>query len=429
VAIKLTKRVIDGLPAPDPSGKQRLVWDAELKGFGLLVSGVTSAKTYIAQRKLPGGLTRRVTVGSVAEIDLNRARAMAADLLNDMRHGRDPKAARRSAAQWTLRRGLEDYLKANKRIVEKTRQGYRSAVEGYLKDWLDLPLGQITPDMVEARHRKIQEGVEASRREAARKAEREAIQPKHWNSSPGSSTANGVMRALRAVWNHVAERAPDLPPTNPVRRLRRQWYAEPRRERMVSSDDLPRFYAAVDALGKGELRVQNRTASDFLKAALFTGLRRGELTGLRWDEVDFAARVIRLPAKRMKAGRRLDLPMSSFVRDLLVARRALGDDGPFVFAADSRSGHLEEPRAGLDPVAEATGIRVSCHDLRRVFITVAEETDISVMALKALVAHAIGGDVTAGYVQLSVERLRAPAQRVGDRMMELCGIEGFARVG
>src|SRR5580704_5738571 len=60
--IKLTKRAISALPAPDPSGKQVLVWDADLKGFGVLVSGKTKAKTFVVQRKLAGGLTRRMTV-------------------------------------------------------------------------------------------------------------------------------------------------------------------------------------------------------------------------------------------------------------------------------------------------------------------------------------------------------------------------------
>ena len=44
------------------------------------------------------------------------------------------------------------------------------------------------------------------------------------------------------------------------------------------------------------------------------------------------------------------------------------------------------------------------------------------MALKALVNHSLGKDVTSGYVQMTVDRLRRPAQRVCDRMMELCGI-------
>jgi len=144
---------------------------------------------------------------------------------------------------------------------------------------------------------------------------------------------------------------------------------------------------------------------------------------LRWDEVDFATKVIRLPRVRAKGKRKLDLPMSSVVRDLLIARRALGNDGGWVFGANSKSGHIEEPKFAFQQIAEMTGIKVSPHDLRRTFITVAESSDISPLALKALVNHAIGGDVTEGYVQMTVERLREPAQKVCDRMIELCGIE------
>ena len=73
-------------------------------------------------------------------------------------------------------------------------------------------------------------------------------------------------------------------------------------------------------------------------------------------------------------------------------------------------------------VADKSGIRVSVHDLRRTYITVAELTDMSVIALKALVNHSLGKDVTEGYVQMTAERLREPAQRVADKLKALCGI-------
>src|SRR6185369_9201237 len=98
---------------------------------------------------------------------------------------------------------------------------------------------------------------------------------------------------------------------------------------------------------------------------------------------------IRLPANRTKARRRLNLPMSTFVHDMLVARRTLGKDGPFVFTATSKSGHIEEPKFHLGWIAQQTGISVSAHDLRRTFVTVAESCDISPLALKALVNHAL----------------------------------------
>jgi hypothetical protein len=50
--MKLTKAAVMGLQAPHPSGKQTLIWDTRLKGFGVLVSGVTPAKSYVVQHGL-----------------------------------------------------------------------------------------------------------------------------------------------------------------------------------------------------------------------------------------------------------------------------------------------------------------------------------------------------------------------------------------
>ncbi len=44
--MKLTKATIAKLPAPDPSGKQQLHWDDELRGFGVICSGVTTTKSF-----------------------------------------------------------------------------------------------------------------------------------------------------------------------------------------------------------------------------------------------------------------------------------------------------------------------------------------------------------------------------------------------
>lgn len=59
--VKLTVKAIEKLVAPDPSGKPMPHWGTELNGFGVLCSGTTNAKTFIAQRVLPGGKTHRGT--------------------------------------------------------------------------------------------------------------------------------------------------------------------------------------------------------------------------------------------------------------------------------------------------------------------------------------------------------------------------------
>jgi integrase len=383
--MKLTERNINKIKAPDPSGKPKIFWDAELRGFGVRASGKTNDRKYVVQRDLPNGKTRRITIGSVAEVSPAEAREAAKDVLHDMRRGIDPKAGRRGQA--TLRQTLESYLAARKDLRERSGEFYRG-IERHLKDWLDLPLSSITADMVEKRHARV-------------------------GKSTGTAAANGAMRTLRALWNFAAERHADMP-ANPVRILKRGWFPEPRRTRMVSAEKLPAFYRAVDDL-------PNKVARDYLLLLLFTGLRRREAAALTWEDVFLKERVIRVPAANTKAGRKLDLPMSTFVRDLLVARRAIGRD-KCVFPSNAESGHIEEPKFPLAMVAAKTRVRVSVHDLRRTFITVAESTDMMPWALKALVNHSIGSGVTEGYIQMTTERLREPAQRVCDKLIELCRI-------
>ena len=61
--IKLTEKAIARLPAPDPSSGQMLHWDSELKGFGVLCSGTTGAKSYVVQHALKDGRRRRDAPG------------------------------------------------------------------------------------------------------------------------------------------------------------------------------------------------------------------------------------------------------------------------------------------------------------------------------------------------------------------------------
>lgn len=403
--VELTETRIENLKAPDPSAKQVLHWDARTRGLGVLCSGTTTSKTFVVQHRLADGRTRRITIGPIA-IGLRKARADAANLIAGILNGIDPKAERRAAAKRarTLRQALEAYIADNKAIGERSREGYRAAVENHLGAWLDAPIRDMTTESVLKRHAAI--AVEVARRNRGRR--------RGGGPTTGRATADGVMRALRAIWFHQAVLDPTLPP-NPVR-MKKSWFKVPARKGSVERERLPAFYAAVAGL-------ESRAPRDFLMLLLFTGLRRGEAAGLRWDEIDFAERVIRLPATRTKTKRALDLPMTSFVRDLLIARRAIGTEGPWIFTASSRSGHIEEPKFALEQVAAACGIAVTAHDLRRTFTTVANGT-VSGRDARALVNHAVGGNTHDDYDTVTVEELRGPAQRVCDRLMVLCGIAG-----
>jgi hypothetical protein len=107
---------------------------------------------------------------------------------------------------------------------------------------------------------------------------------------------------------------------------------------------------------------------------------------------------------------------------MLVTRRAIGD-AKYVFPADSASGYIAEPKFHFQQIADATRIRVSPHDLRRTYLTIAESCDLSEFVLRALANHSLGPNVTSKYVQMVAERLREPVQRVADKIKQLCGVQ------
>jgi integrase len=107
---------------------------------------------------------------------------------------------------------------------------------------------------------------------------------------------------------------------------------------------------------------------------------------------------------------------------MLVARRAIGDTN-YVFPAESASGYIAEPKFYFNQVYAATGIRVSPHDLRRTFATIAARCGIGEYLMRALVNHSLGRDVTSGYIDMLAEELREPMQRVADKIKQLCGVK------
>ena len=69
------------------------------------------------------------------------------------------------------------------------------------------------------------------------------------------------------------------------------------------------------------------------------------------------------------------------------------------------------------------------YDLPRTYLTTAESLDLNAYTLKALANHRQPrDDVTGGYLKLTAERLRAPAQQVEDKLLKLAGVKQGAEV-
>lgn len=94
-----------------------------------------------------------------------------------------------------------------------------------------------------------------------------------------------------------------------------------------------------------------------------------------------------------------------------------------MFPGRGRSGHITETKTFTRRVGARSGVAFTLHDLRRTFITIAESLDIPHYALKRLLNHRVGGDVTGGYIVMNAERLREPVDEVAARILEMVDTE------
>ncbi len=398
---KLIKSVVDKLPAPE--GKRDHVFDDDLKGFGLRVTP-GGVKTYFAQAWVRGKKVR-VTIGHHGVFTAEQARYEAKRLLLLMAQGTNPadEKARDRAKSVTLGELYEVYQKA-RNLRPKTIYVYDGALKRCFPDWLDKPITEITKDMVQERHLKLSN----------------ANGPR----GKGEAQANQAMRVLRSLLNYAASVYEDsdgrpILIENPVRRLSqaRIWNRNRRRDSFIAPHELKAWFRAVG-------RLESDTIRDFLVVCLLTGLRRNEATGLRWEHLDLQGETLRLPGDATKNHEPLVLPLSDHL--LALFKRRHGEyrlKTPWVFPGADEKNKLSDPKRAVANVCENSGVKFMIHDLRRTFLTVGANLDISQEKLKKLVNHKDGNNVTAGYIKLTVEDLRAPMQKITTHILDQAGIK------
>lgn len=394
----LTKKVIEDFPAPE-SGRS-FIADTKVPGLRVQVTP-NATKSFQVYRK-SNGKPIRVTLGRFPDMTIEQARKAAMDALAKLASGINPNEEKRAgrAKSVTLTDAFADYLATRKDLKPKTIQDYERVMGTAFADWRAKPLLSITKDMVAHRHEQLGE-------------------------QSGEAWANLSMRVLRALFNFAAGRYEDgeghsLIVENPVKRLSqtRAWYRVERRQTVIKPHELSAWFAGVMAL-------ENETFRDYLLLMILTGLRRNEAAKLRWADVDLSAKtlIVRDPKNR----RDHTLPLSDYLFDLL-SRRKAGAINDYVFPGTGAAGYVVEPRKQMARVTETSGVQFTVHDLRRTFITIAESLDIPAYALKRLLNHASGADVTAGYIVVSTERLREPMQKITDCVLRTAGIKPTAEI-
>ncbi len=355
---KLTETLVRSLPF-SRDGTQKH-WDAEIKGLVLFVG--KRSKTWYFQKDV-GGQTRRTLIGRYPMVGAAAARQTALGLA--LEWGRGAGRMIQIGAP-TLRDAMGAYLARPKLRSEAHKHSLSNQFEVNLKDWLGLPLDEITKAMAVDRHRAM---------------------AKH------PSAANHTLRNFRTVWNH-ARRTYDLPesPTMAI-----EWYAEPPNGTII--EDLQEWRRAVEALGNPVHRV-------FYELLLFTAFRKTEALTLEWKNVHEDR--IHLPVT--KNGRSFDLPILQLHHEILAPVRGLHRSWVFP-STKGPQGRLTSPER----------IAWSNHAHRRTFATVAVEAGVLEEIVGRLLNHTPLSVTGQRYARPSIDALRPAMQTVSAELAARVG--------
>jgi integrase len=305
---KLTKRAIDAL-MPD-AGRPYIAWDDVLKGFGVRV-WPSGRKSYLINYR-------------------NAARRQRQMVLGD--HGKlTPDGARRQAMAYLAEAGRVDPLD----LRQKARTG--ETLSDLAKRYLAEHANKKKPSSAALDQRLLElHLLPALGRRRVAELTRADVARFHHSLRATPTTANRAVELLRAMLNLAEQWGLRPDGSNPCRHIKR--YAEKKRERFLSADELGRL---GDALAEAE-RTGSQLPGTILAVRLlaFSGMRRTEVLTLKWEYVNFERACIHLPDS--KTGRKT-VPLGAPALDLL-AHAPRTEGNPYVCTGD-RPG---APLVGID---------------------------------------------------------------------------------
>jgi integrase len=369
-ATKITKAAVDRLTPGD------LVWDAEIRGFGVRCQ--RRDRVYMVKYRSQGR-QRWFTIGKHGSPwTPELARREAKRILGLVAEGKDPadkKQKDRSAptVDALADRFLEEHVEAKSK--DRTSTEYKRLVERIVKP----ELGRLKVDEVRSSD----------------------IEKLHLKYRATPYQANRLVALLSKMFNWSGRRGE----RNPCVGIER--FAEQKRRRYLSSAELARLGAALTRAEEEELTSPYVIAA--IRLLVFTGARLTEILTRRWDHVDLERGFLNLADSKTGAK---TIYLNVAAKRLLTTLPRL-DGNPFVVPGERQGRHLvnlEKPWRKIRGLAHLPDVRL--HDLRHSFASIGAGAGLGLPVIGTLLGHAQAA-TTARYAHLASDPLQQAADLIG----------------
>jgi integrase len=352
-------------------------------GGGLYLHSDPPAQCSWLFRYRVDGKTRWMGLGPYPAISLGKARELASTARTLKTLGNDP-IQRRNADRLAVR--LADikavtFKECAENYIKSHRSGWRNAT--HASQWENtlgayayphigaLPVQAIDTSLV----LKVLEPIWTEKPETASRLRGRIENILSWAKVRGYRDGENPAR-WKGHLDHL------LPAKSRVRRVKHH--------AAMPYADIPAFMAALR-----ELDGMGARSFEFL---ILTAARTGEVTRLRWDEVDFKKRLWTVPANRMKAGNEHRVPLCSRALAILQAIRPIQVNGDAYVFPGSKPRKPQSNMVFLMLLRRMKRGDLTAHGFRATFKTWAtERTNFPREVVEAALAHVAGDKLEAAY--------------------------------
>lgn len=298
------------------------IWDTNVKGLGVRIG--KTGRRYVVRFRVRGQSARHLKpIGSIDDISLTQARALALDILVVAHKGRHPdqdtwdqKAAEIAAAEAMEAEAAAVAAAA----LEAETSSFLAIANEYLADTLDGGGGAL--DSKSELERKLKVDLKAWHETPIGTLTRKEIKALIKTKAQSHKVAaNRLLSFVKCVFRWAVDN--DKIEADPAAGIKK--YGETKRKRFLNDQEIRIFWAACDRLGDPAGRI--------FKLCLLTGQRKGEVAGLRRSELgrlgytpvdarDGPRKVVQghawlLPAGRTKRKVEHAVPLSSLAKSLI----------------------------------------------------------------------------------------------------------------
>ena len=381
---RLTTRFIDSIKPPKTGRTE--YWDAGTPGFGLRVA-VSGRKTWVLMYRVRGDTRlRRATLGTYPTLTLADARDQAHADLRAAAKGRDPAGERKAEREADTFADLaEQYMEKYAKKRKKSWSNDRRALDRDL-----LP---------RFRHRKA---LSIKRREVIGLLEDIA-------ERGAPIGANRTLEIIRRIYNWGIER--EIVDVNPCQRIKKIG-VERQRERVLTDDEIRAAWTAFE-------QETPRMCAHY-KLRLLTLQRGGEISRMRWNDVDLDSGWWIIPPEFTKNGLAHRVPLSAAAKETVEGMKAHADGSEWVFPSPTGDGPLRVFWRANDSIRAHSGVEFVPHDLRRTGASrLTGDLGLSRFVVGRVLNHLEPG-VTATYDRYAYDREKRHALDAwGQRLMEI----------